>query len=162
MKTPTHSKNNSGFTLIEIMIATTIAMVLLFGALYSTSETLNVVREGDAVHAGATNLGARLVLRVEATGARTRIGALMARVQDALSRRPPLVEIADRISRVFVLAVLVLAVVTGAVWLGRSAGAALEHVIALLVVTCPCALGLATPVAMTVGLSRAARAGFFI
>jgi len=120
------------------------------------------VREGDAVHAGATNLGARLVLRVEATGARTRIGALMARVQDALSRRPPLVEIADRISRVFVLAVLVLAVVTGAVWLGRSAGAALEHVIALLVVTCPCALGLATPVAMTVGLSRAARAGFFI
>ncbi len=60
MKTPTHSKNNSGFTLIEIMIATTIAMVLLFGALYSTSETLNVVREGDAVvH---TNVHARRAL----------------------------------------------------------------------------------------------------
>ncbi len=128
-----------------------------------TGESVPVeVKAGDPVHAGATNLSARLVVRVEATGTATRVGALLALVQDAMSRRPPLVEIADRLSRWFVLSVLGLAVVAGAVWMTVSANAALEHVIALLVVTCPCALGLATPVAMSVGLSRAARAGFFI
>ncbi len=128
-----------------------------------TGESVPIeVKAGDPVHAGATNLGARLVVRVEATGTATRVGALLALVQDAMSRRPPLVEIADRLSRWFVLSVLGLAVVAGAVWMTISADAALEHVIALLVVTCPCALGLATPVAMSVGLSRAARAGFFI
>lgn len=120
------------------------------------------VRAGDPVHAGATNLGARLVVRVEATGTATRVGALLALVQDAMSRRPPLVEVADRLSRWFVITVLGLAAVAGACWMTVSVDAALEHVVALLVVTCPCALGLATPVAMSVGLSRAARAGFFI
>jgi Cu2+-exporting ATPase len=72
------------------------------------------------------------------------------------------VEVADRLSRWFVITVLGLAAVAGACWMTVSVDAALEHVVALLVVTCPCALGLATPVAMSVGLSRAARAGFFI
>ena len=120
------------------------------------------IREGDRVHAGATNLGARIVVRVEAIGSATRVGALLALVQDAMSKRPPLVEVADRISRWFVLTVLALAAVAGAAWLTVSPEAALEHVVALLVVTCPCALGLATPVAMSVALARAARAGFFI
>ena len=120
------------------------------------------VKIGDNVHAGATNLGARVVVKVEATGTATRVGALLALVQEAMSLRPPLVEVADRLSRWFVVAVIGLAAVAGAAWMTVSVGVALEHVVALLVITCPCALGLATPVAMTVGLSRAARSGFFI
>jgi Cu2+-exporting ATPase len=123
------------------------------------------VTTGDAVVAGATNLGGRLVVDVVATGAETRVGALLALVDEAMSKRAPIVQLADRISRVFVLVVFGLAVVAGAVAWFRTTGdpgAALEQVVALLVVTCPCALGLATPVALTVGLSRAARAGLFI
>jgi Cu2+-exporting ATPase len=123
------------------------------------------VSAGDAVHSGSTNLGARLVVEVHAAGAKSRVGTLLALVDEAMSRRAPIVQLADRISRVFVLTVLGLAVVAGAVaWIrgGGEAGLVLQQVVALLVVTCPCALGLATPVAMTVALSRAARAGIFI
>jgi len=123
------------------------------------------VAPGDLVHAGATNLGARLVLEVEAAGSETRIGALLALVEEAMARRAPIVQLADRISRGFVVAVLVLAAVAGLLaYVGSEgdAGAALQRVVALLVVTCPCALGLATPVALSVGLSQAARAGIFI
>ena len=128
-----------------------------------TGESTAVqISPGEQVYAGATNLGARLELRVDATGARTRVGALLALVEDAMSRRPPVVQLADRMSRVFVTVVLALAALSGLLWIGDSAGTALEHVIALLVVTCPCALGLATPVALSVGLTRAARAGIFI
>ena len=117
---------------------------------------------GSQVFAGATNLGARLVVQVEAVGDQTRVGALLAVVQDAMSRRPPVVQLADRLSRVFVTVVLALAAVSGALWIGESIPVALQHMVALLVVTCPCALGLATPVALSVGLARAARAGIFV
>jgi Cu2+-exporting ATPase len=120
------------------------------------------VGPGDGVFAGATNLGARLVVQVSAAGAESRVGALLALVEDAMASRPPIVQTADRLSRVFVMVVLVLAAATGAFWLTTSVGAALEQTVALLVVTCPCALGLATPVAMSVGLARAARAGIFV
>ena len=122
------------------------------------------VEAGDEVFAGATNLGARLVVTTRARGAGTRVGGLLALVDDALSTRAPIVQLADRISRWFVLAVLVLGVAAGAaaIWRGGDLGIAMQQVVAMLVVTCPCALGLATPVALTVGLSRAARAGIFI
>jgi Cu2+-exporting ATPase len=120
---------------------------------------------GDRVHAGATNLGGRLVVEVQATGDATRVGALLRLVDEAMSRRAPIVQLADRLSRGFVLAVLGLAVLAGALAWARGhgdPGLALQQVVALLVVTCPCALGLATPVALTVGLARAARAGIFV
>jgi len=123
------------------------------------------VGAGDAVFAGATNLGARLILETRARGAETRVGGLLALVEEALSKRAPIVQMADRISRWFVGVVLLLGVAAGAAaiwWRGGDLGSALEQVIAMLVVTCPCALGLATPVALTVGLSRAARRGIFI
>jgi len=131
------------------------------GVLTGESDPVEVGPK-DRVYAGATNLGARLVVRVEATGDQTRVGALLAVVQDAMSKRPPVVQLADRMSRVFVIAVLGLAAVTGALWIGDSLGAALQHMVALLVVTCPCALGLATPVALSIGLTRAAQAGIFV
>jgi Cu2+-exporting ATPase len=120
------------------------------------------VREGDAVHAGATNLGARLVVRVDAAGDRTRVGALMAIVQEALSRKPALLRTTDRLARRFVQALLVLAGLTGLAWMHQGPAVALERVVALLVVACPCALGLSVPLAVSVALLRAARRGIFI
>ncbi len=128
-----------------------------------TGESVPVpVQEGDTVHAGATNLGARLVVRVDAAGDRTRVGALLALVQDALSRKPALIETTDRLARRFVQVLLGLAVATGGYWLSDGPGVALERVVALLVVACPCALGLSVPLALSVTLLRAARAGVFI
>ncbi len=120
------------------------------------------VREGDAVNAGATNLGARLVVRVDAAGTQTRVGALLAIVQEALSRKPAILRTTDLAARRFVLALLVLAVITGAAWLHRGPAVALERVVALLVVACPCALGLSVPLAVSIALLRAARTGVFI
>lgn len=120
------------------------------------------VREGDAVNAGATNLGAKLIVGVEAAGAKTRVGALLAIVQEALSRKPALLRTTDLMARRFVQALLVLAAVTGGAWLSSGPEVALERVVALLVVACPCALGLSVPLAVSVALMRAARAGVFI
>ena len=120
------------------------------------------VQEGDAVNAGATNLGARLVVRVDAAGERTRVGALLAIVQEALAKKPALLRTTDRLARRFVQALLVLAAVTGLAWLHRGPEVALERVVALLVVACPCALGLSIPLAVSVALMRAARAGIFV
>jgi Cu2+-exporting ATPase len=120
------------------------------------------VHEGDAVHAGATNLGARLMVRVDAAGERTRVGALLAVVQEALARKPALLRTTDLAARRFVQAVLVLAVATGLAWLHRGPAIALERVVALLVVACPCALGLSVPLAISIALLRAARDGIFI
>ena len=121
------------------------------------------VREGDVVNAGATNLGARLVVRVDAAGDRTRVGALLAIVQEALSRKPALLQATDVLARRFVQVLLVAAAATAAIaWLQHGPAVALQRVVALLVVSCPCALGLSVPLAMSVALMRAARAGIFI
>lgn len=129
-----------------------------------TGETAPLaVGEGDAVNAGATNLGARLLVRVNATGAQTRVGALLAIVQDALSRKPSLLQTTDVLARRFVQVLLVVALATvGVGWAQFGPEVAMTRVVALLVVSCPCALGLAVPLAMSVALMRAARAGIFV
>jgi Cu2+-exporting ATPase len=131
-------------------------------AVLTGESTPVAVREGDVVSAGATNLGARLVVRVAAAGSATRVGALFAIVQEALAHRPAVLQWTDRVAKGFVFAVLGLSVVTGLAWAHAGVTVALERVVALLVITCPCALGLATPVAVAVGLMRAARAGIFV
>jgi len=120
------------------------------------------VQEGDAVNAGATNLGARLVVRVDAVGENTRVGALLAMVQEALSRKPAFLRTTDLLARRFVKVLLLFAVATGLAWLHRGPAVAIERVVALLVVACPCALGLSVPLAVSVALMRAARSGVFI
>lgn len=128
-----------------------------------TGEPVPVaIAPGAAVHAGATNLGSRIVIQVEAAGEESRVGVLLRLVDDAMSRKAPIVLAADRWSRWFVTAVLFLAAITAIIWWPTSPAAAMEHVVALLVVTCPCALGIATPIAMTVALSRAANRGIFV
>lgn len=121
------------------------------------------VAPGDAVNAGATNVGAPVVVRVEAAGEKTRVGALLAIVQDALSKKTSLIARTDAMARRFVLVLLAAAAITGVVtWSQHGAGVALARIVALLVVSCPCALGLSVPLAMSVALMRAARAGVFV
>lgn len=117
---------------------------------------------GDHVTAGATNLSAKLCLHVTAVGAQSRIGRVMGLVEDASGRKPPIVLFADRISGWFVTVVLVLAVITVTLWWQTSSELAIDHAVALLIVACPCALGLATPLTIAVAQGRAARRGILI
>src|SRR5690606_21367121 len=95
-------------------------------------------------------------------GDATRVGRLLAWVRDASSRRAPVLLLADRLSGYFVVTVVTLALLTAALWLFLAPDEAARHVVALLVITCPCALGMATPLAMAVAAGKAARAGIFI
>ncbi len=123
-----------------------------------TGETHpRAVKPGDWVHAGTTNGSGALHLRVRAVGDHTRVGHMMALIEQASQRRPHLVQRADRLGATFVVVVLALAVLTFAGWLAIDAAQAVDHAVALLIVACPCALALATPLALTVGLGIAAQ-----
>lgn len=131
-------------------------------SLLSGESMPQAATEGDRVHAGTLNLTSRLEIRVERTGEDTRVGRLMALVEEHTRRRAPIAQLADRISGHFVAAVLGLAAATFALWARVDPSRALDHAAALLIVTCPCALGLATPLAVSAAIGRAARAGFLI
>ncbi|MBP6442391.1 MAG: heavy metal translocating P-type ATPase [Gemmatimonadales bacterium] len=117
---------------------------------------------GDVVHAGTLNVAAPVTVRIEEAGATSRLARLLRQVEESSARRAPVVAMADRMAGIFVAVVLALAVVTFALWVGRDDVAAWDNAIALLIVTCPCALALATPLAVTVAVGRAARAGIYI
>jgi len=120
------------------------------------------VGPGDPVHAGTVNLGSPLRVEVRAVGEDTRLGRLMQLVEEASRRRAPVVALADRLSGYFVAGVLGLAALTLAVWLVLDPAHAVDHTVALLIVSCPCALGLATPLAVSAAIGRAARRGILI
>lgn len=120
------------------------------------------VSPGDTVHAGTINGGSPLRVRVSSSGEATRVGRLMREVERAAGRRAPVVQLADRLSGVFVAGVLLLAVVTFVLWSRSDPSRAFDHAIALLVVTCPCALALATPLAVSVAIGQAAERGILI
>ncbi len=128
-----------------------------------TGEPLPVrITAGNAVAAGAVNVGGEVLVRVLATGEQTRVGRLMRLVEDATQQRAPIVKLADRIAGRFVVAMIALAVVTVAIWWPTGPERAIEHAAALLIVACPCALGLATPLAVSVAIGRAARRGMLL
>lgn len=120
------------------------------------------VAEGERVFAGTTNLSAPLRVRVEEAGITSRLGRLLRDVEEGARQRPPVVLLADRIAGYFIAVVLVLAVVTAGIWWGRDRFLAIDNAIALLVVTCPCALAMATPLSFTVAIGRAAGRGILI
>lgn len=120
------------------------------------------ISPGDTVLAGSTNLTSPVDIVVAAAGDATRVGRMLSWVRDASTRRAPVVQLADRLSGYFVATVLTLAALTYAVWSWYEPGQAVSNVVALLVITCPCALGMATPLAMAVAAGRAARSGLFI
>ncbi|MEZ4470006.1 MAG: heavy metal translocating P-type ATPase [bacterium] len=114
---------------------------------------------GMHVFAGTVNLGEPIEVRVTAAGAETRVGDLMQRASAADDERAPLVQLTDRLAGRFVLGVLSLAIIGGISWGFAAPDRAFAVVVSLLVVTCPCALGLATPVALAVARGQAASAG---
>jgi Cu2+-exporting ATPase len=120
------------------------------------------VAVGSPVHAGTVNVAARLLVRAEVTGQATRVGRLLAAVDDASARRAPIALAADRMAGRFVLTVLGLSAATALLWWHVSPHAALDHAISLLIVTCPCALGLATPLAVSAAIGKAAKNGILI
>jgi P-type Cu2+ transporter len=120
------------------------------------------VAAGDMVFAGTTNLSAPLRIRVTAAGEATRLGAILRRMEESARRRAPVVQLADRLAGYFVALVIAAAALTWWYWSTRDPLNALDHAIALLIVTCPCALALATPLAITVATGRAARRGILI
>jgi Cu+-exporting ATPase len=122
------------------------------------------VGPGDAVTGGCVNAGGRLVVRATAVGAATQLAQMGRLVAAAQAGKAPVQRLADRISAVFVPVVIGVAIVTLAAWLaaGQSAGAAFTAAVAVLIIACPCAMGLATPTAILVGTGRGAQLGIVI
>lgn len=117
---------------------------------------------GDAVAAGTVNLVSPIDLRVTAVGKDSRIGQVLQSVEAAAIEKIPLVQFADRIGGIFVVVITLLAAVTFLAWLPTGLSPATAHATALLIVACPCALAMATPLAISVGLGRAAKANILI
>ena len=116
---------------------------------------------GSAVSAATVNQSGFLRCEATAVGEDTALAGIIRMVSEASSTKAPIARTADRVAGIFVPAVIGIAIVTLVIWLllGQTAGFALERAIAVLVISCPCALGLATPVAIMVGSGRAARSG---
>lgn len=127
-----------------------------------TGESIPVDKlVGDSVSAATINKSGFIKCRATAVGEDTTLSQIIKMVSDASASKAPVAKIADRVSGVFVPIVIVIAVITTIIWLicGQSVGFALARGISVLVISCPCALGLATPVAIMVGNGLGARKG---
>jgi Cu+-exporting ATPase len=130
-----------------------------------TGEPVPVeVIEGDAVTGGCVNTSGRLVVRAVRVGADTELARITRLVEDAQNGKTPVQRLADRVSAVFVPVVIVIALATLAAWLaaGQGPAAAFTAAVAVLIIACPCAMGLATPTAILVGTGRGAQLGILI
>jgi Cu2+-exporting ATPase len=118
---------------------------------------------GDQVHAGAQNLTGTVRMKVEQVGEQTRVGQLMKLIEQGIREKPPIVQFADRVGQWFVVVVSIAAVATFGYWaMHGPVSEAIDHAVALLIVTCPCVLGLATPLTMSVAIGRLARRGILV
>lgn len=130
-----------------------------------TGESIPVVKgPGAAVMTGTLNGDAAIEIRVRAVGADTRLARMARLVEEAQIGEAPVQKLVDRISAIFVPAILVIAAITFAVWWlwFGNAEQAMVNAVSVLVIACPCALGLATPTALVAGTGAAARAGILI
>ena len=130
-----------------------------------TGESMPVRRGiGDAVIGGSVNGGSALLIRVDRVGGDTTLAQIIRLVEQAQTDKAPIARLADRVARYFVPVVMGIALVAAVAWLlaGASLAFALSVFIAVLVVACPCALGLATPTAIMVGTGRGAELGVLI
>ncbi|MFI5478072.1 heavy metal translocating P-type ATPase [Streptomyces rubiginosohelvolus] len=130
-----------------------------------TGESVPVeVAVGDTVTGATLNAGGRLVVEATRVGADTQLARMAKLVEDAQNGKASAQRLADRISAVFVPIVIALALATLGYWLGNGAGltAAFTAAVAVLIIACPCALGLATPTALMVGTGRGAQLGILI
>jgi P-type Cu+ transporter len=122
------------------------------------------VGPGDAVTGGCVNVGGRLVVRATQVGADTQLAQMARLVAEAQAGKAPVQRLADRVSAVFVPVVIGIALVTLAAWLatGHPAVATFTAAVAVLIIACPCAMGLATPTAVLVGTGRGAQLGILL
>ncbi|SNX59008.1 Cu+-exporting ATPase [Streptomyces sp. TLI_55] len=130
-----------------------------------TGESVPVdVTVGDAVAGATVNAGGRLVVEATRVGADTQLARMAKLVEEAQNGKAEVQRLADRISAVFVPVVIAIAVATFGAWLGASGdlAAAFTAAVAVLIIACPCALGLATPTALMVGTGRGAQLGILI
>ena len=130
-----------------------------------TGEPVPVeVTAGDAVTGGCVNTSGRLVVRAARVGADTELARITRLVEDAQNGKAPVQRLADRVSAVFVPVVIAIALATLAAWLatGHGPAAAFTAAVAVLIIACPCAMGLATPTAILVGTGRGAQLGILI
>ncbi|HTZ00434.1 MAG TPA: heavy metal translocating P-type ATPase, partial [Rhodocyclaceae bacterium] len=128
-----------------------------------TGESLPVAKApGDPVVGGSINVGSPLTVRVERVGEETRLASIQHLMERAALEKPRVVQTADRIAARFVVVLLALAVVTGGWWWFNDPSKALWVFVAVLVVSCPCALSLATPAALTVATGMLARHGVLV
>ena len=130
-----------------------------------TGESVPVeVRPGDTVVGATVNAGGRLVVRANRVGADTQLAQMAKLVEQAQTGKAAVQRLADRISGVFVPIVIALAIGTLGWWIGTGGGvtAAFTAAVAVLIIACPCALGLATPTALLVGTGRGAQLGILI
>jgi Cu+-exporting ATPase len=130
-----------------------------------TGESVPVdVRPGDPVVGATVNAGGRLVVRATRIGSDTQLAQMARLVEEAQNGKAEVQRLADRVSAVFVPVVILLALATLATWIAIGAGlpAAFTAAVAVLIIACPCALGLATPTALMVGTGRGAQLGILI
>ena len=130
-----------------------------------TGESLPVAKQiGDRVHAGSQNLDGLLRVRAESVGAQTQLMEIVRLTEAAQGSKAPIQKLADRISGIFVPAVIAIATLTFLGWWLASGNFTLSLIpaVAVLVIACPCALGLATPTAVMVGLGRGAQLGILV
>lgn len=130
-----------------------------------TGESVPVGKHAGDIVTGATlNKSGWFVMRADRVGADTTLAGIIRLVDEATSTKAPIEKIADKIAGVFVPVVIIIAVVTFLVWMVLSAdvSTALTHAISVLVISCPCALGLATPTAIMVGTGRGASSGILV
>jgi Cu+-exporting ATPase len=130
-----------------------------------TGESLPVDKSaGDAVSGGTLNVGGRIEIETTAVGAETMLATIIRLVEDAGAAKAPIQRLVDRIAAVFVPIVLAIAAITVVGWLlgGGKAETAIINAVSVLVIACPCALGLATPTAIIAGTGVAARRGILI
>jgi Cu+-exporting ATPase len=130
-----------------------------------TGESVPVeVAEGDAVTGATVNAGGRIVVRATAVGQDTQLAHMAKLVEDAQSGKAEVQRLADRVSGIYVPIVIAIAVGTLGFWLGAGypTAAAFTAAVAVLIIACPCALGLATPTALLVGTGRGAQMGVLI
>ena len=138
-----------------------------------TGEPLPVARRpGDTIIGGTVNQDGRLVMRVSRTGKETALAQIVQLVDAAQSGKPPVQKLADQVAAVFVPSVLTIALLTGVGWyawgavhgwpIATTCGRVANAVCSVLIIACPCALGLAVPTALMVGAGRGARRGILI
>ncbi|MGC4030486.1 MAG: heavy metal translocating P-type ATPase [Tepidisphaeraceae bacterium] len=120
------------------------------------------IAPGDLVYGGARNVGSTVRVHITAAGGQTRVGKLMKLIEQGLADKPPIVRLTDRVASRFTWVVLTAAVLAFAYWARFGVATATDIAVALLIVTCPCVLGLAVPMTFALSIGRLARRGILV